>query len=417
MKMKDLLTQICVKKMDQVIHLRTLGHHNECFNKIKKLLSPKTFEEIVQDIEHNYEGDIPKLIEELSIIIYYVPEISRELRYQVSEWLLLNHHVQINRELVNRNLVHYVLRLTPKRVVPLPLDMPLIEDTNVKYRRANPSIIYRGKTYLVCCRGVNYTQQFARNFISSSPDGKIRTINVLAAYDKEFNYIHSWILRDISNRPKYESLIVGFEDVQIFEYNGRIHFFATTIDSMVPTMVKMGIGRLSDDFLNVEHFQLLEGPEKLRVEKNWLPWVVEDKLYIIYGYDPFTVYQLKFEDGQYTLTNKLQIPVPILMDTFRGSGNPVEFLIQDTKGYLLAVHEVSFQDYGRVYLHRLVWFSEDFSEFRVSRLFYFEQHGVEFCRGLCYDGSDVILSVGLNDAEASLYFLTREQVINMLKTL
>ena len=122
---------------------------------------------------------------------------------------------------------------------------------------------------------------------------------------------------------------------------------------------------------------------------------------MVYSYEPFVVYQPNLQTGR--CNGIVYKKSACDFSLFRGSAGPVEF----EDGYLLLVHEVLQQsDFQRVYFHRFVYCDRDFRIKKVSKPFTFQHFGVEYCCGMTLDhtGSQLILSVGIEDREAYLYF-------------
>ena len=107
---------------------------------------------------------------------------------------------------------------------------------------------------------------------------------------------------------------------------------------------------------------------------------------------------------------------PLDFSHFRGSAGPVEI----DGGYLVLVHEVLQQaDFQRVYFHRFLLCDKEFHVKKVSKPFTFSHFGVEFCCGMTLDhgGSELVLSVGIEDCEAHLYFTPLQTVYDLLYSL
>ena len=88
---------------------------------------------------------------------------------------------------------------------------------------------------------------------------------------------------------------------------------------------------------------------------------------------------------------------------FRGSAAPIAF----DNGYLMLVHEVVLkEDYSRCYLHRFLFLDEKLRTTKLSKPFFFDHQGVEYCCSMTLDhsGKQLVLAIGLEDREAHLYF-------------
>jgi hypothetical protein len=85
-------------------------------------------------------------------------------------------------------------------------------------------------------------------------------------------------------------------------------------------------------------------------------------------------------------------------------------------GRLLLIHEVSVQGL-RYYLHRFVRVDPDWRIDRVSRPFFFRNRGVEFAGGatLTHEGTDLLITYGVEDREAWLCRIPLAGVLDLLR--
>ena len=123
------------------------------------------------------------LLEELTIILFYTDQSD----YGLSDYLLHQSMYNVNRSLIRKNIRFYIPSLkqllnTSVEYYPIIPPMPIIQQSKHYYNRSNPSIVTLNDRYLVCCRGVNYVQTEGSSFTSLSPDGIIRTINILFTF-------------------------------------------------------------------------------------------------------------------------------------------------------------------------------------------------------------------------------------------
>jgi len=135
---------------------------------------------------------------------------------------------------------------------------------------------------------------------------------------------------------------------------------------------------------------------------------------IVYSYEPLLIYQPDPKTGR--CDQVVQQSHHLDFSQFRGSSGPIEV----DEGYLILVHEVLQQaDYKRVYFHRFLLCDKEFRVKKVSKPFTFTHFGVEFCCGMTLDhtGQELILSVGIEDREAHLYFTPLKTVYDLLYSL
>ena len=106
------------------------------------------------------------------------------------------------------------------------------------------------------------------------------------------------------------------------------------------------------------------------------------------------------------------------LEDWRGSAGPIELPAEMGGGRLLLIHEVAYQG-RRYYLHRFVTVDDQWRIDRVSRPFFFRQRGIEFAGGMCltHDGSDVLVTFGVEDREAWLCRIPLDRVLGLLRPL
>jgi predicted GH43/DUF377 family glycosyl hydrolase len=206
------------------------------------------------------------------------------------------------------------------------------------------------------------------------------------------------------------SLVQGLEDCRIFQYENADWFTCTTRDGNSSGVPQIVLCKLEQDG-KISQFIPLIGPDINRCEKNWLPLVKDQEIQLVYSSDPFVVFRPNLETGVCETVFSYQGDSDFTR--FRGSASPIEF----DDGYLMMTHEVSFlDDESRVYLHRFVFLSEDMQIKKVSLPFTFTHLGVEFCCGMTWSHSDdeLVMTIGIEDRQAMLAFLSKEDVRKLL---
>jgi hypothetical protein len=178
-----------------------------------------------------------------------------------------------------------------------------------------------------------------------------------------------------------------------------------------------------------------EGPRRLdSCEKNWLPHLNDrGELEFIYLHEPYTLVRFPrrfYRAGarEEELKNLKANPNSVLkcenvqqeqLAFFCGDlrGGACPFPIKG--GYLGVVHELIIRPNRRVYLHRFAWYSADEGGHlqlrRISAPFYFCDRQVEYVCGACLsvDEQSVIISLGIDDREAYLVTIPRDNVLGL----
>jgi predicted GH43/DUF377 family glycosyl hydrolase len=283
----------------------------------------------------------------------------------------------------------------------------------------NPSIIKTETGYLLILRSVNYTQEGAKVFKTIDLTGVFRTKNFLISYDHNFQLLSQHEIVENLTRERIRAFNVeGIEDCRLFDFNGRPWFSCTTFDTNPHSNLQISLCELAesgvDKTIQVEKLIPLKGPDLTRCEKNWLPFMKDGVVHLVYSSDPFVIYRPNLQTGE--CETVLHSEQTLDFSRFRGSAAPIAF----DDGYLMLVHEVAFlHDYFRCYLHRFVYLDKNFVVQKLSTPFTFLHQGVEFCISMTMDhsGKELILPIGFEDREAFLCFIELDSVRSLLKPL
>lgn len=303
--------------------------------------------------------------QDLSISAYYTP--FKEEGFDATNRLLLKKNIpQHIKEQAYKNMLFYVQNLQNAQYKSIKIDLPLIrEGLSSHYNPMNPSIRRTARGYDLICRTVNYIQIGAKHFKSLDlldTANTAKTRNFFIQYDPNFHILSQHeIIEQLPRERKRTYNVEGLEDCRMFEFKNSIWFTCTTLDTNPSGEPQVSLCKLADQRLTnpilVEKLIPLAGPNLTRCEKNWLPFVKDSNLYMIYSYDPFVIYKLNIENEN----NLMNRPMIYRYDLpkhdfsrFAGSAPPIEF----DDGYLLLVHETVYDD-QRNYLHRFLYLDKD----------------------------------------------------------
>jgi len=357
-----------------------------------------------------------QLDEELSISSYYTR--FRDDGYTAVNNLILSKeempwHI---REQAFRNALFYVQNLKA-RFQPIHIDLPFIQmGSEERYHPMNPSIIKTENGYTLICRAVNYTQKGAKTFSTTDSTGVFRTRNFLIDFDKEFRLSEQHEIIENLPRMRFPAFNVeGLEDCRLFKFKDNLCFTCTTCDTNPTGDRQISLclldKKLKGNEIHVENLVPLKGPDPSRCEKNWLPFIQNDELFVVYSYDPFVIYKPNPDTGECEV---LYYRKPHHnFSSFRGSAAPILF----DDGYLILVHEVCLlPEYYRCYLHRFLYLDRDFNIVSHSKPFTFMHQGVEYCCSMTIDhsGNQLILPIGIEDHEAYLCFVNLDTIRSLL---
>lgn len=347
-----------------------------------------------------------KCMNELSIVGFYVND--KKIGMMGSEYNCLSGTNHENLEHLMRNRLFYV------KDDPMPILSSQKYQINVRktpggddFRAMNPNTIqYNGKIF-GAIRTVNYYKYGIRFFYLKGFEqiDKVFNYNYLIEYDSDYNITSQKEFTWTAPLEKGPTRFHGFEDIRLI----NDHLCIATICELkgresLPTQC---LCHFNINTAEITKIAPMIGNDPLRIEKNWLPFYDNNKLYIIYNYYPYiTIYQVDENTGE-----KLEIiqkKSPLNFNTFRGSAPPIPYSYKNENGYLFGVHEVvhtSCYDYS----NRLVWMDKDFNIKYISPLFIFDRtHEIEFLTSIqaCHD--KISFWIGINDNQCWRYDVSKE---------
>ena len=316
----------------------------------------------------------------------------------------------------HKNMEKYIDTLNLKQV---SLEKLVDLDENEKhYVSCNPSIVKYKDGYLINVRYVNYTQKGAINYDVMDTDKIVKTANYLVRTDDKFNKICQCKILESAKRTKYPNHVTGMEDIRLFwGPDDILRGVCTILDSRNTHVAQIGIFNTgisqNKDIIDcdiVVDVEMLESPENLDCEKNWLPYSDGNKLKLFYWHTPTTIYELK--DGKLTLDVIKNQEFPT---TYRGSAGPISY----KNGYLMLIHTHLWYAgvEGRNYIHKFLHYDKDFNLLQTSEWFFFDHMGIEFCPSMTWDHDmkTIILGYGWEDCTANLLFLSTNKLEEILK--
>lgn len=342
------------------------------------------------------------LKEEFSISAFYDPA-RRARGFAVCNALALDlKGTDGSRELARGNLFHYLLPLSEKcssfrtrQIAFTPPD---------GYVAMNPSVARESSGISVAVRCVNYTMDEAGRYLIRGTDGEcngtnpIHTRNYYVQLNNELETTsQDEILPPGDLPPPAFNLVIGFEDMRLFEWQGGLWCSSTVRELNAQGMCEQVLARIGGYTTEYQReFRLCNWTKMLprgqRVhEKNWMPQVVDNKLQFMY--------HLNHTVDSYGRTLKVT-PLAVAADHMRGGSQVIPF----RTGWLALVHEARVHPGNgkRYYQHRFVWFDTTNVLRRISAPFFFHDKQIEFAAGLAWhpDQHRLLISYGVQDKEA-----------------
>ncbi len=350
-------------------------------------------------------------IEEISISAFYTGDQS--IGMAASDTLLHDRNVpSYSRDLAGRNAAFYAQALPAAWSIPIEITD---EFNRPGYSPGNTTICRTDDGYLVVVRLVNYLQQGAVMYTVHDPAGRIDSKNAHLLLNSSFEILSSLEIDDRlleQVQPDYASghYVQGIEDLRITLWGDAWWFTASTTLFDPDGRPRVVLGQLDLSASTVEHLVPLDFVGRRMFEKNWLPFVHEDRLLLLYSCDPTIILEPDLETG---LCREIYRDVPeMCFDRYRGSAPPIPF----GAGYLFTIHEVTYIEGKRVYLHRFVEMDQSFRIRRASRLFSVWHLGVEYNCGIClsHSNEDLLLTFSFEDRQSWIVCVPLDAVERML---
>jgi glycosyltransferase involved in cell wall biosynthesis/predicted GH43/DUF377 family glycosyl hydrolase len=268
----------------------------------------------------------------------------------------------------------------------------------------NPSIAADGDGFRVVVRTANYAIE--RGVLHA--DGVLHNINYLVSLDAELAATAVEAVADRSpGPPRHPSNIQGYEDCRLFELAGIWYATATVCD--LSPAERREIALLRFEGSDVVEVTPLLGPHPERHEKNWMPFVRDGELLILYRCGPTVV--LRCDPASGTLERVAESDAPDFADELRGGSQGVPV----AGGHLFVVHEVDRGGPLLRYLHRFAMLDDRLVLCAASEPFTFTSDRVEFCAGMARRDDELVLSFGISDAAAGLAVVPLDRALGLLE--
>lgn len=269
----------------------------------------------------------------------------------------------------------------------------------------NPSIAVDGEGTHVLVRSSNYVIAPSGGYASFDPDKVIRSRTYSLRLDGDLNLRELAPITDTTpSLPRFPTGVTGFEDARLVAFDGNWYTTATARDLNPAATCQQVLLRLHGHAWTTCH--PLSSPADGH-QKNWMPFVSRGELLVVSHCHPVTILRIDPARGDvHTLHSHESTP---LATSFRGGsqGVPID------GGMLFVVHEVA--DTPRTYLHRFILIDHDYQLTHISPQFRFTNRNIEFCAGMARVDDDLLLSFGVEDAEAWIARVPLDQVIGALQ--
>ena len=201
--------------------------------------------------------------------------------------------------------------------------------------------------------------------------------------------------------------VQGWEDLRLIEVRGRWLAVANARD--VNAEGRGEVALLELDGPRIAAVCVLSGPDPSRHEKNWMPFVRDGRLHLVYSCGPTVVYECDAASG--ALQEVARNDAPAAARELRGGSQGIR--VPD--GWLFAVHEAFDGPAGRSYVQRLVLLDDDLRLSHLSPCFRFDGEPIELCHGLALAEDRLVFAYGVGDRSARLAVCSLAEALAMLE--
>ena len=288
------------------------------------------------------------------------------------------------------------------------------------------SVHYDGQRWRLLIRTVDY--KIADNGAFYAASGKhlavedpILSINWMYDLSDALAVTGMTEVVDCTATAKSAGPIRGYEDGRLFTHADKLHASVTVCDlDLGPSYAgspppKMALLEFSDDYAITKVTPLL-GPWDKYAQKNWMPIDKSTDERVRWMYSCVPPLMIDFNPANGSFQPLAGEPDFAAIGDLRG-GSQLIRLEHDAygPGRLCVTHEVP-SGGRRSYLHRFVLTTLGGTVVARTEPFYFAKHGIEFCAGLAYDGTRLVVSFGSDDATVNLGIFSPERVLQLLHT-
>lgn len=359
------------------------------------------------------------ILEELAICSFYVDGKQRQGFNAANKLALMETPYVTSREVGLSSMFFYL--------PALGAICPSFKSETLKFRTPehwvpmNPSVTRWGDEIRCVIRTVNYRMDEQGRYLirgieddgtlgtNANATNPIHTRNYLVELDDDLKIKPgAYELLPPGNFPCEWPLVIGFEDMRLFEWNGQLWTSSTVRQLCSDGNCEQVLAKIEARYNNYtfehswgigEWHRMLRQPRV--TEKNWAPWV--------HGSDLRFMYKLgeTVDTGGKTLAKH---PTGLATDRISGGSQLIPFY----DGWLAIVHEARPLPgtSRRCYWHRFALYDDHGKLTNLTKPFYFNEKDIEFAAGLCWhpDQKHLVISYGFKDAEARIATVLASEV-------
>lgn len=257
---------------------------------------------------------------------------------------------------------------------------------------------------------LGYTVYDKNELVPITMEHPVMTTNIICRLDDTLNVDEQHTINNDYDEKlqQHKTHVQGIEDVRILQFHNKIYFVGNSRDCSEKDVPRMMLGSFDIDTKQFGKVVMLSGYEDGKCQKNWSPFVHNDKFLLLYSFSPLVILEPNLETGECSVYKSQ--PQTFFYDELKGGsqgfhiGNFIYFI----------THEVVYES-GRIYYHRIVKMNDQLDIVDVSYKFYFDHIGIEFVSGAVYDQKReaVLISRGSNDERGVITKLLAKNLTNL----
>ena len=323
----------------------------------------------------------------------------------------------------NESLAKYALE-NGGSIYPLIIPGELTGSTGLM----NPSILNVDGKIIINIRHVNYTFYHSEKKLFQHPwgpltylhpenDQHLRTWNWYVELDDQYR-ITRYNKIDTDKFDTYEPKwdFVGLEDARLINWNNKIYISGVRRDTTTNGQGRMELSEIVIEKDSVKEISRFRIPTPNNIdsycEKNWMP-VLDLPYHYVKWSNPTEV--VKVDPITQTCTTVFVDDTRLFSVDPRGGTQIVKY----GDYYIALTHEVDLfkSTVGRkdaVYRHRFIVWDKDWKVVSYSNSHSLMNGHVEFAVGMCFQGTDVLITFGFQDNAAYLLKIPFEKMIDFI---
>ncbi len=257
-------------------------------------------------------------------------------------------------------------------------------DVPKHYNYYNPSgFIYNNKMYTT--HRIHYGKFYSLPIRIMQILGKVRKSHIaISTEDNKVIDVKVPDVKDIEKFKKQTSFkkyrMAGYDDARALLIKNKLYLLANTCvnhnNYCQMCLLRFNIDKLESNILEFEDIILIEPSlNKTCHQKNWMPIVKDEKLYLIYSINPVKVYECNIETGHIDLICEHN-PNKNLPSHIRGGSNVLEYYSKMfNENVYLCISHIRRKGY---YTHLFVILSKDYKIKAISDEFMIDKQSLRF---------------------------------------